>query len=139
MDLIYDDKIGRGSWADVWLATDQLGRRVAVKFFNDTAPTYAEKSALDHAKALSRVDSPSVVRVLALERQRHPESDADCLAIIMEYIPGPNLSLHRGSLTIGLALATIHDVAMAIEAIHSVGMVHGESRAASEYKVARKS
>jgi len=126
MELEYDAKIGRGAFADVWLAKDALGRSVAVKFFNDTAPTQAEMNALNHAKALARVNHPAVVRVIALERQCHPESNTDCLAIIMEYVPGSNLSLHKDPLATDLALAIIRDLAMAIEAIHSCGMVHGD-------------
>ena len=84
MELEFDSKLGRGAFADVWLARDSLGRKVAVKFFNDTTPSQAEQNALNHAKALARVEHPAVVRILALERQPHPESNVECLAIVME-------------------------------------------------------
>lgn len=126
MELTYDTKIGRGGFGDVWRATDTLGRSVAVKFFNDTSPTQAEQNAIVHARALVRVDSPAVVRVYAVERQQNPESGADSLAIIMEYVPGDNLSLHRARISTSLALAVIRDITAAIEAIHAVGLVHGD-------------
>ncbi|XXT17577.1 lipopolysaccharide core heptose(II) kinase RfaY [Sorangium sp. So ce429] len=126
MELAYDRKIGRGAFADVWLAQDDIGQNVAVKFFNDTAPTQAEMNALNHAKALMRVESPKVVRVIALERQPHPDSGNDCLAIVMEYVPGPNLSLHEGPLSTEHAKSVIHDITLAVEAIHAAGLVHGD-------------
>jgi tRNA A-37 threonylcarbamoyl transferase component Bud32 len=128
MHLAYESRVGGGAYGDVWRATDNLGRTVAVKFFNDT-PTQAEQNALNHAKALVRVESPAVVRVFALEPQPHPESGADCLAIIMEYVAGPSLSLQGAPLTVDHALAILRDLATAVEAIHSAGLVHGDLHA----------
>lgn len=126
MDLAYDSQIGQGAFAAVWLATDPLGRRVAVKFFNDTTMTQAEKNALDHAKALARVHHPAVVQVLSLEKQTHPDRQVEVLAIIMEYVAGPSLSLHRESISRQHAIAMAADLTAAIEAIHRAGMVHGD-------------
>lgn len=58
-------------------------------------PTQLEKNALDHARALVRVKHAAVVQVLAVERQTHPETGADALCIVMEFVDGPNLSLHK--------------------------------------------
>lgn len=126
MDLAFDSKVGRGAFADVWLATDSLGRSVAVKFFNDTDPSQAEKNALVHAKALARVHHPAVVQVLSLERQPHPDTNAECMCIIVEYVNGPNLSLHQPALSSEHARAILLDVGGALDAIHAAGLVHGD-------------
>lgn len=129
MELKYQERIGQGAFGDVWLATDTLGRSVAVKFFNDASPTQAEQSAIAHAKALVRVDSAAVVRVYAVERQRNPETRAICLAIVMEYVPGPSLQKYTSRLSTQHARTVIRDISTAVEAIHSAGLVHGDLHA----------
>ena len=126
MELLFDSKLGQGAFGDVWLAVDNLSRKVAVKFFNDPQPSLATKNALDHARALAKVNHPSVVRVLSVETQPHPESDAPGLAIIMEYVEGTNLSLHSGSFNQIEATAIVQNVTDALQAIHSAGLVHGD-------------
>lgn len=126
MELLFDSHIGRGAFADVWLAKDALQRSVAVKFFNDTSPSQLEKNALDHARALTRVKHAAVVQVLAVERQTHPETGADALCIIMEFADGPNLSLHNTALTAKQASLIVADISGGLSAIHDVGLVHGD-------------
>src|SRR4051812_217320 len=110
MELEYDSKLGRGAFAEVWLARDALGRRVAVKFFKDADPSLLEQNALDHAKALARVCHAAVVQVLSLEKQPHPESGDVRLSIVMEFVEGPSLSLHKGPISFEHAAAALDDV-----------------------------
>lgn len=127
MNLAYLQKIGRGSSADVWCAEDlDLKRKVAVKFFNDTDPAVHRKTALEHARALARVQHPCVVTVFGSELQKHPDSERDCVAIIMEYVEGDALSLFSERFSIAEALKLISDIAEAVEAIHAAGMIHDD-------------
>lgn len=128
MDLIYDEQIGTGSWADVWRAHDNFGRPFAVKFFREDTPSRAEEAAMVHARALVRVSHPSIVKIWSVEEQPVPDSAADDrrMAIIMEYIEGPKLSLHRGALSPEHAANIIDEIADALECVHDAGMVHGD-------------
>ena len=72
MDLVIGLKVGEGGFSDVYEATDNLGRKVAVKIMRPSAAVLS--SALDHAQALVRAQHPNVVSVIALEKVRHPES-----------------------------------------------------------------
>jgi tRNA A-37 threonylcarbamoyl transferase component Bud32 len=126
MELSWDDKIGRGAFADIWLARDILDRRIAVKFFNDADPSRVEQNALAHAQALVRVEHSAVVRVFAVEKQRHPEKDVDSLAILMEFVDGPPLS-QAGEITdLGRVRGLADNVTDALTAIHDAGLVHGD-------------
>ena len=124
MDLFGDSQIGRGAFGNVWGATDRLGRRLAVKFFSDTTPSQAEQNALDHARALTRVDHRAVVKVFAVETQIHPDSGKEPLAIVMEYVDGTTLSRLDNSLELPSAIRTATDIT--VQAIHDAGLVHGD-------------
>ena len=126
MELAWDRKVGQGAFADVWLATDILGRPVAVKFFADTDSAQLERNAIDHAKALVRVEHPSVVRVYAVENQTHPDSGREALAVVMEYVPGNSLAMHKSPIDTAHSIRIIEDILGAIDAIHKAGLVHGD-------------
>jgi len=126
MDLIFDERIGRGAFGQVWAAADRIGRQLAVKFFTDATPSLVERLAFDHARALARVRHPAVVSVLALEEQPHPDSGKRVLAIIMERVPGVSLSLHVGPVSGELASNWLRDLGSGLQAIHDAGLIHGD-------------
>ncbi len=110
MELSWDRQLGRGAAGIVWLATDRIGRSVAVKFFSDTTPSQIEQSALAHARALARVSHPAVVNVLSVEEQINPDTNTTSLAVIMEYVHGPSLSMYRDSFDATLATRIAQDI-----------------------------
>lgn len=127
MNLAWIDRIGRGIFGEVWRATDSaLQRDVAVKFFDGSAALAADKLAIDHARALSRVDCPAVVRVFSLDTVEHPETGVAHLAIVMEYLPGKTLSSQEGPLQPDQAIAIATCLGSAVTAIHCAGLVHGD-------------
>lgn len=118
--------LGSGAVGHVWLANDvRLGRKVAVKFFDELPSSQQALAARKHAEALSRVEHPSLVRVYALEEQAHPQTGIRQLAMIMEYCQGETLNrchvLDRRQ-----AEEIARDLADAVEAIHRAGLCHGD-------------
>lgn len=126
MPLELHEQIGDGGFGDVWRGTDLLGRQVAVKVFRPGGEEISD--ALDHARALARIDHPNVVRVYAVDRvQMDGDGDEqDC--IIMELVPGVTLSRHleQGRLSRPDARQLGHDILAAMEAIHQAGLTHGD-------------
>lgn len=126
MKLQLDEKLGDGAFADVWKATDELGRTVAVKIIRPANVGVAD--ALAHARALARANHPNVVSVITLERIDDPGSGDEVDCVVMELIrgetlakvaEGPELNVERAQ-RIGLGI--IHGVAH----IHAQGMAHGD-------------
>jgi serine/threonine protein kinase len=119
-------RLGDGGFADVWKATDGLGRDVAVKIVRASAAVMS--SALAHARALARTSHPNIVSIISLERVNDPSSKAEVDGIVMELLEGttlaqrfqgPKLSI-REARTIGTAIAS------GIAHIHERGMEHGD-------------
>jgi serine/threonine protein kinase len=71
-------RLGDGGFADVWKATDDLGRDVAVKIVRASAAVMS--SALAHARALARTSHPNIVSIISLERVTDPSSSAKWMA-----------------------------------------------------------
>lgn len=126
MKLNLIEKLGDGGFADVWRATDELEREVAVKIIRPANAGVAD--ALAHAKALARATHPNVVSVMTLERIPDPASghEVDCVVMelidgetLSEVVKGPKLSKDR-ALDIGRGI--VHGLAH----IHAQGMAHGD-------------
>jgi eukaryotic-like serine/threonine-protein kinase len=92
-------RLGRGTFGEVWLAEDQVTQRpVAIKFLHHGTSRDWE-AMLEEVKRLAKVDSePSVVRLLAVDR------DAEPPCYVMSYAEG-------GSLADSLPHADSQDVA----------------------------
>lgn len=90
MQLTLHDKLGDGAFADVWRATDQLDRDVAVKIVRPANAGVAD--ALAHAKALARASHPNVVAVLTLEQVEDPDGAGKVDCVVMELIRGKTLA-----------------------------------------------
>lgn len=126
MKLRFQEKISEGAFADIWRATDELERDLAVKIVREAS--IGISNALSHAKALARACHPNVVVVHSIEKTTAPEGGhlVDC--VVMELLQGETLEtrLGRGELLgsdaerigIGLLNAVAH--------IRAQGMVHGD-------------
>ncbi|HEY3841244.1 MAG TPA: protein kinase [Bryobacteraceae bacterium] len=118
-------RLGGGGHGEVWLALDpQLSRDVAVKLLS---PEYASHPAhvqrlYTEARMSSALNHPNIVTIYDTG---HAE-DADFIA--QEYVSGETLRkvLARGSLPFGQALKLALQIASALEAAHSAGVVHGD-------------
>lgn len=117
---------GDGAFGDVWEATDQLGRRVAVKIIRPAQVNVAD--ALAHAKALARVNHENVVTVHQISQVIDPitEQLVDC--IVMEFIEGETLAirLKQPSMSANDTVSIGRELISAIKAIHAGGIVHGD-------------
>lgn len=90
MKIKLHSRLGDGGFADVWKATDDLGRDVAVKIVRESAVVVS--SAMAHARALARTSHPNVVSILSLERITDPTTKAKVDAIVMELLEGTTLA-----------------------------------------------
>ncbi|WP_170229963.1 lipopolysaccharide core heptose(II) kinase RfaY [Polyangium fumosum] len=126
MRLTFEEKVGGGAGGEVWRAQDELDRTLAVKFFNDRAPSLMERDAVTHAKALVRVKHPSVVTVVCIDDVEHPATGDVRCALVMEYVDGPTLGALKETITPGRAWALINQLCEGVEAIHRAGLLHGD-------------
>lgn len=126
MHLTLHEKLGDGAFADVWRATDELDRDVAVKIVRPANAGVAD--ALAHAKALARASHPNVVAVLTLEQVEDPDGAGKVDCVVMELIRGKTLAetflgdaLNADELeSLGLGILN------GLEHIHAQGLAHGD-------------
>ena len=118
--------IGKGGMARVYLAEDlERGEPVAVKVLE---PGYARDPAarerfLREARAVSRIDHPNIIRILATGER---ESDG-APYLVMEYLFGESLGQwldREGVLPREIALPALRQAASALAAAHAEGVVH---------------
>jgi len=117
-------QIGAGATARVWLAFDVvLERRVAVKMLEE--PIGGESAHIERfrreARAVAQLQHPHIVTVL-------DSGEHDGMPfIVLEYVDGETLKerIRRvGRLTVTEAVAFTIEVARALDAAHSRGIVH---------------
>src|SRR5262249_44622573 len=112
--------IGQGGWGQVFRAIDgKLHRRVALKVLRPERTADAPRF-LSEARAAAALSHPNVVAVFDV-------GEAEGRAFIaMELIEGILLSEHVGSpsASLGLKMAWLLDVALALGAAHKAGLVH---------------
>ncbi|MTV39572.1 protein kinase domain-containing protein [Duganella radicis] len=126
MQLTLHKKLGDGAFADVWHATDQLERDVAVKIVRPANVGVAD--ALAHAKALARASHPNVVAVLTLEQVDDPDGKGKVDCVVMELIRGQTLAeTFEGEI---LTLKEVESLGLGIldglAHIHAQGLAHGD-------------
>ncbi len=110
--------LGQGGMGTVYRAHDTtLDRPVAIKLLRGDSPAHATRFFRE-ARSQARVKHPNVCGVYeAGEREGQPY-------IIMQFINGCTLDLAARSMTLEQRVAVISDVAEAIQAAHSLGLIH---------------
>ena len=127
-----EEVIGRGGMSTVYRATDTvLERAVAVKVLlaalADEDPAYVARFSRE-ARAAAALDNPAVVAVYDVG------VDGDTRYIVMELVSGQSLAaLLRGgaALPIEQAVRVGEQVADALGAAHSAGIVHRDIKPAN--------
>ncbi|MCU0675992.1 MAG: serine/threonine-protein kinase [Myxococcota bacterium] len=123
-DFLIETELGSGGFGRVYLAKDlNLQRDVALKLFVDrTARPQVE------ARALARVRHPNVVRVFGLFEH------AEHAVLVSEHVPGASLD-HRLAAgdrpSLPVLFAVLDQTLAGLEAIHAVGIHHGDLKPAN--------
>lgn len=119
-------KLGSGGTGDVFLAIDsRLDRKVAVKVLPYLGA--GARRVLREARAVSALNHPNIVTVYDVIEE------PDCDALIMEYIDGLSLEqqIAGGPLPVDRALRYAIEIAGALEAAHSLGLIHRDVKPAN--------
>lgn len=117
------EKIGFGSYGDVWSATRRNGSKdlYAVKRIDKRAAgTKGLKSVMGEVETMSLLSHPNIVKL------EETFQDDTYLWIVMEYLPGDSLQhrLDRERVSEGETRRFVTQLLMAIEYIHDKGIVH---------------
>jgi serine/threonine-protein kinase len=115
--------LGEGIYAQVYRATDtKLNRLVALKFIR---PDVAGNNALEHARALARVQHPNIVTVYEVLDVANPVTGAVIPTVVMELIDGISLTERIGCSIERDELRRIGDALLdAIAAYHASNLAH---------------
>lgn len=120
------ERIDNGAYAEVYRATDRVGREVAVKIIQKSAGDH--EFAVKQAGALARVSSPHVVKVLTVEEVEDPATRAPATGIVLELVRGATLdaALKGPTFPFDVALQLGTALCDGIYAIHKAGLAHGD-------------
>ncbi len=117
--------IGAGGMGEVFKAWDpDLQRHVALKYLRHDDPVLVER-LLREARAQARVDHPSVCKVYEVG------TDDGRPFIAMEYVDGEPLDVAAGRLSTEHRILLVKQVAEAVQAAHSAGLVHRDLKPAN--------
>ena len=123
---VFQDAIGRGHLATVYLADDTvLGRAVAIKLLHPhlCRDTPFVEQFLDMERRMARIFHPNLVTIFDAG-----QTDDRCF-VVMEYVSGGSLRslTTRGQpLPVADVVRIVGQVADALQVLHTEGMVHGE-------------
>jgi tetratricopeptide (TPR) repeat protein len=125
--LIVFEKVGRGSFGDVYRAWDpRLDREVALKLIPEEGSVAATSPVIEEGRLLARVRHPNVMTVYGADRCEGRTG------IWTEYIRGETLAAEvarRGPVSSGEAARIGIDVCAALGAVHAAGMLHRDVKA----------
>jgi serine/threonine protein kinase len=124
VDWQLGDLLGRGSSAEVWLATDDGGSTFALKSVRPElrARAGARRLLRREREHLAAARHPSIVRCFGLT------SIGGVEALVLEYLEGGDLVSLLGSAPRHW-LPALRDVYRALVHLHGVGLVHGDIKA----------
>ncbi len=124
-------KIGQGGMGEVYKAEDtKLGRNVAIKLLprSATENQIAKRRFLQEAQSASALNHPNIVTIFAIE-----EADGFDF-IVMEYVEGETLKgrvEQHGALPLNTLLEIGIQIADALEAAHSINLIHRDVKSAN--------
>lgn len=125
--LVVLDKIGRGSFGDVYRAWDpRLDREVALKLIPEKTSDSASSPVIEEGRLLARVRHPNVLTVHGAER-----IDGR-VGIWTEYVRGETLAeeiARRGPVSAKEAAQIGVEVCRALGAVHAAGLLHRDVKA----------
>jgi hypothetical protein len=114
-------RLGKGGQGSAYLARDpDLDRLVVLKRYHASADDRPAEGAVSDGRALTRLQSRYTPQCYGIERV------GDELVLVMEYLPGTNLSevIASGLPTPRLAAWLVERVAEGLETVHACGLVH---------------
>ncbi|SDE09874.1 serine/threonine-protein kinase [Kordiimonas lacus] len=118
------ETVGKGAYGTVYRAEDTLlDRSVAIKLLNKSVSDGADpKASLVEAKTLAKLNHPNIVTLYEIS-----EHDGHTV-MVMEYLDGEPLKdyLARTSPSFDDRLALVRQLADALRASHSLGIVHAD-------------
>jgi serine/threonine-protein kinase len=122
--------LGAGGMGEVYRARDtKLDRDVAIKILPETFADDTERIARfrREAKTLAALNHPNIAHIYGLEES------SGVSALVMELVDGEDLAqrLKRGSIPIAEALAIGKQIAGALEASHTHGVIHRDLKPAN--------
>jgi tRNA A-37 threonylcarbamoyl transferase component Bud32 len=119
-----------GAYGDIYEGhDDDLDRPVAIKVIR---PSVGDSEfLLNQAKALARIDSPNVVRVIAIAKVVDPGNEERVPAIVMDWLDGKTLQalLHPPALALSEARRIGLGVIDGLTAIHAQDISHSDLHA----------
>ena len=125
------NKVGEGGMGQVYKAEDtKLGRHVALKLLapEATRDQTAKRRLLGEAQSASALNHPNIVTIYAIE-----EADGVDF-IVMEFVEGETLTAHlaaHGALPLKSLLDIGIQIAEALDAAHSIGLIHRDIKPAN--------
>ncbi len=117
--------VGSGGMGEVFKAWDpDLERHIALKYLRHDDPVLVER-LMREARAQARVDHPSVGKVYEVgEDEGRP-------FIAMEYVDGVPLDMAAADLSVEQKVLLVKQVAEAVQAAHSAGLIHRDLKPAN--------
>jgi len=130
------EQIGEGGMGVVWKALDTtLDREVAIKILPEQFAANAERLARfeREAKVLASLNHPNIAAVYGLHQVRASSGQVGIRFLVMELAGGEDLAAHiaRGPVPVEDALAAACQIAEALEAAHTAGVIHRDLKPAN--------
>ena len=131
--------LGAGGMGEVYRARDtRLHRDVAIKVLPEAVAADAERLARfeREARTLASLNHPNVAQIYGFEEgpfQGAPASRPSDRALVMELVEGEDLAarIAAGPLPLDEALAVARQIAEALDAAHSAGVIHRDLKPAN--------